>query len=187
MLRYANLDSGDAPRRRPYPDNDENGENGQHVMPVERFTEKPDVKTAEQLLAQGALWNGGVFAFRLGYLMQILEKYMPGMTFDQIHARYEDFPKISFDYEVVEKAKSVAVVPYTGEWRDLGTWNTLTEKLPAQTSGNAKLFDSENTHIVNELGIPVIGLGLKDLVIVVSPEGILVSDKASSEKLKSLL
>ena len=168
-------------------DNDDNDETRQQAMPVERFTEKPDVKTAEQLLAQGALWNGGVFAFRLGYLMQILEKYMPGKTFGQIHAHYEDFPKISFDYEVVEKAKLVAVVPYTGEWRDLGTWNTLTEKLPSQTSGNAKLFDSENTHIVNELGIPVIGLGLKDLVIVVSPEGILVSDKTSSEKLKSLL
>ncbi|MDO4335661.1 MAG: sugar phosphate nucleotidyltransferase [Bacteroidales bacterium] len=160
---------------------------GAGAMPVARFTEKPNVEVAEQLLAEGALWNGGVFAFRLGHLMQIVEKYMPGMTFEQIHAHYEDFPKISFDYEVVEKATSVAVVPYTGEWRDLGTWNTLTEKLPGQTSGNAQLFQSENTHVVNELGIPVIGLGLKDLVVVVSPEGILVSDKSSSEQLKQLL
>lgn len=157
------------------------------AYPVARFTEKPDVATAERLLAENACWNGGVFAFRLGYLMDILEKYMPGKTFVQIHADYEQFPKISFDYEVVEKAQSVAVVPYSGEWRDLGTWNTLTEKLPGATSGNAVLHQSENTHIVNELGIPVIGLGLKDLVVVVSPEGILVSDKASSEQLKSLL
>lgn len=157
------------------------------AMPVARFTEKPDVATAERLLAEGALWNGGVFAFRLGYLMDIVEKYMPGKDFTQIHAGYEQFPKISFDYEVVEKAQSVAVVTYTGEWRDLGTWNTLTEKLPAFTSGNASLYQSENTHIVNELGIPVIGLGLKDLVVVVSPEGILVSDKSSSEQLKQLL
>lgn len=159
----------------------------QLALPVARFTEKPDVATAEKLLSEGAFWNGGVFAFRLGYLLQILEKYMPGKTFEDIHAHYEDFPKISFDYEVVEKAKSVAVVPYSGEWRDLGTWNTLTEKLPSVKSGNSKLFESENTHIVNELGIPVIGLGLKDLVVVVSPEGILISDKSSSEKLKSLL
>ena len=156
-------------------------------LPVKCFTEKPDVATAEKLLAEGALWNGGVFAFRLGYLMQIVRKYMPGKDFNQIHADYKEFPKISFDYEVVEKAKSVAVVPYSGEWRDLGTWNTLTEKLPAPTSGNSKLFRSENTHVINELGIPVIGLGLKDLVVVVSPEGILISDKSSSEQLKQIL
>lgn len=157
------------------------------ATPVERFTEKPDVATAERLLEEGAYWNGGVFAFRLGHLMDIVERYMPDKTFEQIHADYEQFPKISFDYEVVEKAKSVAVVPYEGEWRDLGTWNTLTEKLPSFTSGNASLYQSENTHIVNELGIPVMGLGLKDLVIVVSPEGILVSDKSASEQLKQLL
>ncbi|MDE6018939.1 MAG: mannose-1-phosphate guanylyltransferase [Muribaculaceae bacterium] len=156
-------------------------------IPVERFTEKPDVEKAKKLLAEGALWNGGVFAFRLGYLMDIVKKYMPGKDFEEIHADYEKFPKISFDYEVVEKAKSVGVLPYTGEWKDLGTWNTLTEKLPSMTEGSAKLHDCENTHVVNELGIPVIGLGLKDLVIVVSPEGILVSEKGASEKLKSLL
>lgn len=158
-----------------------------NAIPVARFTEKPDEKTAELLLKEGALWNGGVFAFRLGYLMEIVKKYMPGRDFAQVHANYGEFPKISFDYEVVEKAGSVAVVPYTGEWRDLGTWNTLTEKLPGATSGTATLHDCENTHVVNELGIPVIGLGLKDVVIVVSPEGILVSDKSASEQLKKLL
>ncbi len=157
------------------------------AMPVERFTEKPNVATAEKLLAEGALWNGGVFAFKLEYLMKIVGKYMPDKDFKEIRADYEGFPKISFDYEVVEKAKSVGVLPYNGEWRDLGTWNTLTEKLPSETEGAAKLFDCTNTHIVNELGIPVIGLGLKDIVIVVSPEGILVSQKGASEKLKSLL
>lgn len=158
-----------------------------NAIPVERFTEKPDIATAEQLLSAGALWNGGVFAFRLGYLMDIVARYMPGKSFREIHDDYSVFPKISFDYEVVEKADSVAVIPYTGEWRDLGTWNTLTEKLPSATEGQARLFQCSNTHVVNELGIPVIGLGLKDLVIVVSPEGILVSDKSSSEQLKSLL
>lgn len=157
------------------------------AMPVARFTEKPDIMTAEKLLSEGALWNGGVFAFRLGYLMAIVEKYMPEKSYSEIHADYEQFPKISFDYEVVEKAKSVGVIPYSGEWRDLGTWNTLTEKLPSTTEGPAKLHDCENTHVVNELGIPVIGLGLKNLVIVISPEGILVSEKGASEQLKSLL
>ncbi len=119
--------------------------------------------------------------------MDIVKKYMPGKDFKEIHADYMEFPKISFDYEVVEKAKSVGVLPYAGEWRDLGTWNTLTEKLPSETEGAARLHDCENTHIINELGIPVLGLGLRDIVIVVSPEGILVSKKSDSEKLKSLL
>lgn len=157
------------------------------AIPVARFTEKPDAVTAERLLEEGALWNGGVFAFRLQYLMDIVGKYMPGKDFQQIFAAYSDFPKISFDYEVVEKAKSVAVVPYAGEWRDLGTWNTLTEKLPGFTSGTATLHQCEDTHVINELGLPVIGLGLKDVVIVVSPDGILVADKSSSEQLKQLL
>lgn len=157
------------------------------AMPVERFTEKPDVATAEKLINKGALWNGGVFAFRLGYLMDIVEKYMPGKDFRTIYAAYEKFPKKSFDYEVVEKEQSVGVLTYRGEWRDLGTWNSLTEKLPSCTEGPAKLHDCCNTHVVNELGIPVVGVGLKDLVIVVSPEGILVADKESSENLKSLL
>lgn len=157
------------------------------VMPVKRFTEKPDVATAEKLLEEGALWNSGVFAFRLGYLMKIVEIYMPDKDFKQIYADYEQFPKISFDYEVVEKAGSVGVLPYIGEWRDLGTWNSLTEKLPSATAGVARLHDCENTHIVNELGIPVFGLGLKDVVIAVSPDGILVARKSDTEKLKGLL
>lgn len=92
--------------------------------------------------------------------------------------RLRAVPKISFDYEVVEKAKSVGVLPYSGEWRDLGTWNTLTKKLPSPTEGESRLHNCENTHIINELGIPVLGLGLKAIVIAVSPDGILISKKS---------
>ena len=157
------------------------------VTPVKRFTEKPDVATAEKLLEEGALWNGGVFAFRLSYLMQIVERYMPGKNFRQINTNYEQSPKISFDYEVVEKAKSVGVLPYSGEWRDLGTWNTLTEKLPSPTEGESRLHNCENTLIINELGIPVLGLGLKTIVIAVFPRRYPRIKKIRPEKLKSLL
>ena len=90
---------------------------------VARFTEKPNEATARGLLAKGALWNGGVFAFKLGYLTDVAAKYLPVNDFEQFRDRYSELPKISFDYEVVEKASSVAVVPYSGEWKDLGTWN----------------------------------------------------------------
>ena len=155
------------------------------VKMVERFTEKPNEEKAKQLLAQGACWNGGVFAFRLGYMMNIVEQYIKVDTFQETHKRYTEFPKISFDYEVAEKAQSVAVVPFAGEWKDLGTWNALCEELPSTHIGNVMMGDNnENTHAVNELGIPVFCNGLKDVIVAASPDGIMVCDKQDSEKIK---
>ena len=97
---------------------------------VERFTEKPTREKAEELLSQGALWNGGVFAFKLGYLRDISSKYCSETEFEAFRDNYTTLPKISFDYEVVEKAQSVAVVSYQGKWQDIGTWNALCDELP---------------------------------------------------------
>jgi len=155
------------------------------VKPVKRFTEKPDVQTAEKLLEEGAFWNGGVFAFRLGYLMDIVHKYLNVNNFDETVSCYSDFPKISFDYEVAEKAESVAVVPFDGKWKDLGTWNSMMEEMPRSTIGNAHLGpECDNTYIINELGIPIFVDGLKDTVVAASPDGILVCAKNESENIK---
>ena len=152
---------------------------------VARFTEKPNEEKAKDLLKQNAFWNGGVFAFRLGYMMNIVNQYIQTETFEETHKRYTEFPKISFDYEVAEKAESVAVVPFTGEWKDLGTWNALCEELPSTHIGNVMMGDNnENTHAVNELGIPVFCNGLKDVIVAASPDGIMVCDKQDSEKIK---
>lgn len=149
---------------------------------VKRFTEKPTIAEAEQLLKLGAMWNGGVFAFRLGYMTAIAEKYVIAGCFKELHGRYSEFPKISFDYEVAEKAKSVAMVPYNGAWKDLGTWNTLTEELPSNVIGNGILGNKcNNTHIINELGTPIFCDGLKDVVVSAGPDGILVCAKNTSE------
>ena len=155
------------------------------IAMVERFLEKPNVEKAKELLAQGACWNGGVFAFRLGYMMNIVDQYFKTDTFKETHRRYTEFPKISFDYEVVEKAKSVAVVPFAGEWKDLGTWNALCEELPSTHIGNVMMGDNNvNTHAVNELDIPVFCDGLKDVIVAASPDGIMVCNKQNSEKIK---
>ncbi len=152
---------------------------------VERFTEKPTVAVAESLLEEGAFWNGGVFAFKVGYMMQIVRKYMQSDSFEDTYARYGEFPKISFDYEVAEKAQSVAVVPFTGKWKDLGTWNTLTEELGRHTIGNVLMGESnENTHVINEMEVPVFCNGMKDVVVAASPDGILVCSKDKSETIK---
>ena len=161
---------------------------------VSRFTEKPTVEKAKELLAQNAYWNGGVFAFRLGYMLDIVEKFVDirgnscskeEITFESVRTRYYEFPKISFDYEVAEKAESVAVVPFNGEWKDLGTWNTLTDELHKTVIGNAVMgAHCENTHVINELQNPIFVDGLKDVVVAACPDGILVCSKEHSEEIK---
>ena len=152
---------------------------------VLRFTEKPSVEVAEELLKQHALWNGGVFAFRLTFMINMVSRYMNSNSFEEIRACYQKFPKISFDYEVAEKADSVAVVPFKGEWKDLGTWNILTEELHKPIIGNAVMgTHCENTHIINELQHPIYVDGLTDAVVVASPDGILVCRKEHSEEIK---
>lgn len=160
---------------------------GDGAQPVKRFTEKPDVPTAEKLIAEGAFWNGGVFAFRLGYLSDIAARVMPGMDFTSLRNNYATLPKISFDYEVVEKATSVAVMPYAGQWKDLGTWNTLTDELDQPFHGNVVVEDCGNSYVINELEIPVVAIGAKKMVIAASPDGVLVSELAKSENLKHLV
>ena len=152
---------------------------------VSRFTEKPSVVKAEELLKENAFWNGGVFAFRLGYMMNIVRKFMTSDSFEDTRVRYSEFPKISFDYEVAEKAESVAVVPFNGEWKDLGTWNTLTDELHKPIIGNALMgAHCQNTHVINELQNPIYVDGLKDIVVAACPDGILVCSKEHSEEIK---
>ncbi|PAC34385.1 sugar phosphate nucleotidyltransferase [Caldifermentibacillus hisashii] len=154
---------------------------------VSHFTEKPTEEKAAELIEQGALWNCGVFAFKLDYIISMLhEKGFP-LQYDELLKQYDKLPKISFDYEVVEKTEHIVVLPYDGDWKDLGTWNTLTEEMATNQIGKGIIAASENTHLINELDIPVTVLGVSNAVIAVSPDGILVSDKAASPKLKEIV
>lgn len=153
---------------------------------VERFTEKPDEATAVQLIGRGALWNCGVFAFKLAHVMDILSSYGLFSSYAELRSRYAELPKNSFDYEVVEKASSIAVVPYAGGWKDLGTWNTLTEEMADLASGNTVLDETScsGTYVVNELDMPVVVAGISDAVVVATENGILVCSKALTTRLK---
>lgn len=155
---------------------------------VEQFTEKPNVIQAQKLISLDAMWNGGVFAFKLGYMLKIAEQYINTDNFIEFRNNYSKLPQISFDYEVVEKANSVAVVSYNGVWKDLGTWNSLTEELHQNTFGNVKCGKYvKNCHIINEMDLPVICDGIENLIIAVSPDGILICDKNRSEEIKELV
>lgn len=155
------------------------------VSAVKTFKEKPDQETAKEYISEGAIWNGGVFAYKLGYLLDIAEKLLGTSEYAELYSNYENLPKISFDYAVVEKEKRIQVMRYSGEWIDLGSWNTLTDTMSENIIGDAIEDDAcENVHIINELDVPILAMGLKDVVISASPDGILVSDKDQSGYLK---
>ena len=152
---------------------------------VRAFKEKPDQVTAQKYLEAGAFWNGGVFAFKLSYMLKKAHELIDFTDYHDLRNKYLSIEKISFDYAVVEKEKSVSVIPYDGEWKDLGTWNTLTEAMSDKTIGEAYTDDTcSNTHIVNELDIPILAMGLKDTVVAASADGILVADKHQSSYMK---
>lgn len=156
----------------------------ENVSEVSSFKEKPDSKTAEKYISQGALWNGGVFAYKIKYVLNKANEYLGTSDYKALFDGYADLPKISFDYAVVEKEPSISVMRFAGEWKDLGTWNTLTEAMEESVVGEAMMDSCENVHIINELSVPVLAMGLKDVVISASPEGILVSDKNKSSYIK---
>ena len=157
------------------------------VSPVSEFKEKPDKATAEKYIASGALWNGGVFAFKLGYVLDIARKLFGTDDYQKLYDSFGTLRKISFDYAVVEQESSINVVRFSGQWRDMGTWNTLTEAMDEAVTGNAVVDGCENTHVINELEIPMIALGVNDAVIAATPDGILVTSKERSPELKSFV
>ncbi|MBR1771988.1 MAG: cupin domain-containing protein [Lachnospiraceae bacterium] len=155
------------------------------VSAVRSFKEKPDAETAAAYIAQGALWNGGVFAYRLGYVLQRAHALIDFTDYQDLFDRYDSLTRISFDYAVVEQESRIQVLRFNGSWKDIGTWNTLTEVMDEPCVGNAILNQTcENVHVINELDMPILCMGLKDTVISASPEGILVSDKEQSSYMK---
>ncbi|MDY2699755.1 MAG: sugar phosphate nucleotidyltransferase [Lachnospiraceae bacterium] len=155
------------------------------ISNVFTFKEKPDVETAKNYISQGALWNGGVFAYKLKYVLDKAHELIDFTDYQDLFSKYDTLTKISFDYAVVEKEDKIQVMRFAGQWKDLGTWNTLTEAMEESNVGEAMMNEKcENVHIINELGVPILAMGLSDVVISASPDGILVSDKEQSSYIK---
>lgn len=152
---------------------------------VDTFKEKPTVDVAQEYIRQGALWNGGVFAYRLQYVLDKAHEIIDFTDYQDLFDKYETLEKISFDYAVVEKEEKIQVMRFAGQWKDIGTWNTLTESMEEYVIGKGILNDTCNgVHIINEMDVPVLAMGLTDVVISASAEGILVSDKEQSSYIK---
>ena len=156
-----------------------------NVSRVVTFKEKPNLPDAKKFIDAGALWNGGVFAFKLGYILGKARELLGSDVHDELQKNYATLPNISFDYAVVEHEENISVVRYVGEWKDIGTWNTLTEVLDANFIGQVQSDATcANLHVLNNSDVPIICMGLRDVVVAASTEGILVSDKTASSYIK---
>lgn len=152
---------------------------------VRTFKEKPAAEVAKEYISQGALWNGGVFAYKLEYVLKKAHELIDFTDYYDLFAKYDTLTRISFDYAVVEKEDKIQVQRFAGQWKDLGTWNTLTEAMEESVVGKGVLNENcSGVHIVNEMDVPILAMGLHDVVISASPEGILVSDKEQSSYIK---
>ena len=152
---------------------------------VQSFKEKPDKETVAAYIEKGALWNSGVFAFKLGYALGKARELLGYTDYEDLFHRYEGLSKISFDYAVVEKERNIVVQRYSGTWLDIGTWNTLAAVMPEHTIGRVTMDETcRNVHVVNTMPMPILCMGLKDAVVAASPEGILIADKERSSAMK---
>lgn len=149
------------------------------------FTEKPCREKAEEYIKAGALWNGGVFAYRLSYVLEKARELLGMADYAALFHNYASLKKISFDYAVVEQETDIEVLRYAGTWKDIGTWNTFTEAMEDAVIGRGMIGDGcEGVHIVNNLNLPILAMGLKDTVIAAGPDGILVSAMDTADGIK---
>ncbi len=160
-------------------------ESGEKVSRVREFKEKPDAEIAKKYIEQNALWNAGIFAFKLDYLLKKAHGMIAFDDYRDLFGKYDSLEKISFDYAVVEKEPSIQVLRYGGSWKDVGTWNMMAEVMADTAKGNVILDETcENTNVINELNIPILCIGCNDMIIAASGDGILISDKERSASMK---
>ena len=181
---------------------------GQRVL---RFVEKPDLPTAQQYLATGRYyWNGGMFCFTAGAILKAMADHAPqcleaarrvfeasqttgDTTRFDAHA-FGMLPDISIDYAVMEKATNVSVVPARFGWSDVGSWPAVAQSHPHDSSGNTfaadvVALDTTGTHVQVESHGPkvVATVGVHDLVVVDTPDALLVAHKSVAQKVKSVV
>lgn len=171
------------------------------LLRVARFTEKPDRATAERFLASGRhLWNAGMFVFRGGTLLALLERHAPelacgvaalGREPGRAAELYRALPSISIDYALMEKLDDLATLPLDCGWNDLGSWDALAQVLDRDAAGNAErgdtiVVDGANNLVFAEQGTIAV-LGLSDLIVVRSGEAVLVAPRAAAQEVRRIV
>lgn len=180
----------------------------EHAQVVQRFVEKPDAVTAARYLAQGNyVWNSGMFCFKASAILDAFETYHPALLEGArevwsmtkpdgdkfaLPASFSSLENISIDYAVMEKARNIAVIPGDFDWSDIGAWKAVAEAIPADDKGNTSnncqtiLIDSRNTHIEAKDRL-VAAIGLDNLLVIDTPDALLVADKSKSQEVREVV
>jgi mannose-1-phosphate guanylyltransferase/mannose-6-phosphate isomerase len=158
---------------------------------VSEFREKPDEATAARLIGEGCLWNSGIFLFSSQTFFSELSRHQPGIfsAFTRENPEYRSLPSLSLDYGLLERSDRVAVVPLMAEWDDLGDFSALYGHEPHDMAGNAGQAEFIDAHgnYVHAGGKHVGVIGADDLVIVDTPDALLVCGRAETDRVRELV
>ncbi len=163
------------------------------VSAVKRFQEKPKTEDiASSYIAEGALWNAGVFGFKVGYMLEKASGMLGFDDYKSMYDGYSDIPvpenkKFSIDYMVVEKEPSIRVMRFNGTWEDLGSYATIGDILKDDVTGSGIIHESKGSKIINESNAKVVINGVDDIIVAVTKEGIYVTKKDVADKVKDIL
>lgn len=174
-------------------------------LPLRAFVEKPDRARAEEMLAAGNyLWNAGIFLFTAKAILAAYEAHAPAMLaavekavsnaqadlgFTRLDpAAWSDAESISIDYAIMEKAPNLEVMPLATRWSDLGGWASVWQESEQDTSGNVIMGTSTALDCEGSLlrsdgdGLHLVGIGLKDMIAVATPDAVLVAPLSESQR-----
>ncbi len=165
---------------------------------VEKFVEKPDETTAKQYIEEGSYyWNSGMFAFRIGTIMEELKQHVPEIdeilskSFDEMIVQFNQMPDISIDYAVMEKSDRVAMLPLDLYWNDIGSWDSLHDLLSRDEDGNAVIgdvmtIDTKNCLIFGNKRL-LSTIGLEDCIIVETDDAVLIAKRGETWKVREIV
>jgi len=168
------------------------------VCKVAKFAEKPDAKTAAKyLLAGDYYWNSGMFSFTIATMLAEFKAYAPEIsrrmtqTLAKMTEDFRSMPSISIDYAVMEKSKKAAVLPIDILWSDVGSWDSLHEVIAPDGDDNVKVgdvlaLDTKRTIIMGEKRL-ISTIGLKDLIIIDTPDALLVAKRGQAQRVKEVV
>ena len=165
---------------------------------VEKFTEKPDTKTAKKYVEEGNYyWNSGMFAFCIGTIIEEFSRHAPkisemlDMSFDELVSNFKQMPDISLDYAVAEKSERIVILPLDLYWNDIGSWDSLYDVLDKNGRGNIKMgdvvaIDTKDTLIISDKRF-VATIGLEDCLIVDTDDALLIAKRGETQKVREIV
>jgi mannose-1-phosphate guanylyltransferase len=184
--------------------------NGLTPFQVQRFTEKPDAATAEHFLDSGEYyWNGGIFVWQAVTILKEMARLLPRLYVqleamadawnrpwrqEALEAAYQQVPRTTIDYGIMEKADRIAVVPVSVGWDDVGNWATLSQLLDAgerdnivHGGGHSLLLDTADTYVYTSAGRLVAAVGLEGFVVIDTPDAVLVCPKERAQEVRDIV